>query len=251
MIDTNYLAQIYTNALNSQGTQLPAPRPGGFREMIMKNNGLEVPGTSKPEDVSSPGKDMTLEEYKQYLYKQISQIPIHPTRSQESRSITITDAGFQALKNDPSYEAWVLNDIKTSWAQPDQWAASCGGSFSTLRYGAIREERRASSWYPNGLDGSAERIFQVSSQDSFWKTRGQTRPAGQQQASLRTLLEQKNGQQGNHQTNGQPSSDMLGLLGAMGMFGSFGSFGSLGSLGSSGSLGAGGLGQFFEYLMWK
>ena len=234
MIDTNYLAQIYTNALNSQGTQLPAPRPGGFREMIMKNNGLEVPGTSKPEDVSSPGKDMTLEEYKQYLYKQISQIPIHPTRSQESRSITITDAGFQALKNDPSYEAWVLNDIKTSWAQPDQWAASCGGS-----------------WYPNGLDGSAERIFQVSSQDSFWKTRGQTRPAGQQQVSLRTLLEQKNGQQGNHQTNGQPSSDMLGLLGAMGMFGSFGSFGSLGSLGSSGSLGAGGLGQFFEYLMWK
>lgn len=104
MIDTNYLAQIYTNALNSQGTQLPAPRPGGFREMIMKNNGLEVPGTSKPEDVASPGKDMTLEEYKQYLYKQISQIPIHPTRSQESRSITITDAGFQALKNDPSYE---------------------------------------------------------------------------------------------------------------------------------------------------
>jgi len=100
-------------------------------------------------------------------------------------------------------------------------------------------------------DGSAERIFQVSSQDSFWKTRGQTRPAGQQQVSLRTLLEQKNGQQGNHQTNGQPSSDMLGLLGAMGMFGSFGSFGSLGSLGSSGSLGAGGLGQFFEYLMWK
>ena len=62
--------------------QLPAPRPGGFREMIMKNNGLEVPGTSKPEDVSSPGKDMTLEEYKQYLYKQISQIPIHRTRSQ-------------------------------------------------------------------------------------------------------------------------------------------------------------------------
>ena len=43
MIDTNYLAQIYTNALNSQGTQLPAPRPGGFREMIMKNNGLEHP----------------------------------------------------------------------------------------------------------------------------------------------------------------------------------------------------------------
>lgn len=241
MIDASYLAQMYAHALQNQGMQQPAPRPGGFREMIMKNNGLEVPGTSGAGDVSSPGKEMSMEEYKRYFYEQISQIPIHPTRSQEARSITITDAGFQALKNDPSYEAWVLNDIKTSWAQPDQWAAANGGSFSTLRYGAIREERRASSWYPNGLDGSAERIFQISSQDSFWKKRDQTRPAGQQPVSLRTLLEQQSGQ-GNHQTSCQPSNEMLGLLGSIGMFGALGSFGSFGSAG---------LGQFFEYLMWN
>ena len=158
MIDTNYLAQIYTNALNSQGTQLPAPRPGGFREMIMKNNGLEVPGTSKPEDVSSPGKDMTLEEYKQYLYKQISQIPIHPTRSQESRSITITDAGFQALNGRhpaaaasvPSAMAPYGRSAAPAAGIQTAWMEAQSGFFKSVRRTvsgkhAVRPVRQASS----------------------------------------------------------------------------------------------------------
>ncbi len=56
-------------------------------------------------------------------HDKISQIPMHPSRMQESISINISEAGFEAMKNDPEYEAWVLNDLRTGWAQPDRWAA--------------------------------------------------------------------------------------------------------------------------------
>jgi len=38
---------------------------------------------------------------------------MHPTRAGESISVTISEAGFEAMKNDPEYEAWekVINII--------------------------------------------------------------------------------------------------------------------------------------------
>ncbi len=56
-------------------------------------------------------------------HDKISQVLMHPSRMQESISINISEAGFEAMKNDPEYEAWVLNDLRTEWAQPDRWAA--------------------------------------------------------------------------------------------------------------------------------
>ena len=58
-----------------------------------------IVGNSKIGSVSA--KDMTMVEYKQYIYSKISQIPMHPTRAGESISVTISEAGFEAMKNDP------------------------------------------------------------------------------------------------------------------------------------------------------
>lgn len=68
-----------------------------------------------------------MDEYKQYIHEKISQIPMHPIRMSENISIHISEAGFEAMKNDPEYEAWVLNDLRTGWAQPDRWVASAEG----------------------------------------------------------------------------------------------------------------------------
>lgn len=95
-------------------------------------------GNSKIGSVSA--KDMTMVEYKQYIYNKISQIPMHPTRAGESISVTISEAGFEAMKNDPEYEAWVLNDLQVGWSQPDKWSGICGGAFSTIYYGASKED---------------------------------------------------------------------------------------------------------------
>ena len=67
-----------------------------------------------------------MDEYKQYIHEKISQIPMHPTRMSENISIHISEAGFEAMKNDPEYEAWVLNDLWTGWAPPDRGADKKG-----------------------------------------------------------------------------------------------------------------------------
>ena len=81
---------------------------------------------------------------------------MHPTRAGESISVTISEAGFEAMKNDPEYEAWVLNDLQVGWSQPDKWSGICGGAFSTIYYGASKEECHAEMWsagYNNGNGG--------------------------------------------------------------------------------------------------
>ena len=88
-------------------------------------------------------KDMTMEEYKNYISDQISSFPIHPSQANESYSINISDAGFEAMKNDPEYEAWVLNDLKTCFATPvPSWYRAMGGppTYNICNYGATKEE---------------------------------------------------------------------------------------------------------------
>lgn len=104
-------------------------------------------------------KDMTMVEYKQYIYNKISQIPMHPTRAGESISVTISEAGFEAMKNDPEYEAWVLNDLQVGWSQPDKWSGICGGAFSTIYYGASKEECHAEMWSAGYNNGNGGKIF--------------------------------------------------------------------------------------------
>lgn len=116
-------------------------------------------------------KDMTMEEYKQYIHDKISRIPLHPSRMQESISVNISEAGFEAMKNDPEYEAWVLNDLRTGWAQPDRWAGVCGGAYSTIYYGATKEECRAQMWSAGYQNGSGKSLFDGKAKDSFWERR--------------------------------------------------------------------------------
>ena len=48
-------------------------------------------------------KDMTMEEYKQYIYDQIAKIPISDSQMNSSFSVYITEEGFEAMKNNPEY----------------------------------------------------------------------------------------------------------------------------------------------------
>ena len=115
-----------------------------------------------------------MDEYKQYIHEKISQIPMHPTRMSESISIHISEAGFEAMKNDPEYEAWVLNDLRTGWAQPDRWAGVCGGAYSTIYYGATKEECHAEMWSAGYQNGSGKSLFDGRAKDSFGSA-GQSR----------------------------------------------------------------------------
>lgn len=146
-----------------------------------------IQGTQAADKSPISRETMTIGEYKQYLYGRISQIPRHPSRALESVSIHITEAGFEAMKKDPDYEAWVLDDLRTGWAQPDPWAPLCGGAYSVIRYGAAKEDCSACSWFPGYQNGNGERLFQEKSKDSFWERRAESQKLYQEQSRMTAL----------------------------------------------------------------
>ena len=91
-------------------------------------------------------QNMSMEEYKQYITQKIRQIPVHPSRRNEFISVHISEEGYAAMKNDPAYEAWVLNDLRSTWSQPCFCFGSGDRVYTSIYYGATKEERRSDTW---------------------------------------------------------------------------------------------------------
>lgn len=170
-INASYMTRAYSNFLKNYETKSSQTKTTSFSDRVAEKSveSQNVSETGKARAVSA--RDMTMEEYKQYINDKISQIPMHPTRMSESISIHISEAGFEAMKNDPEYEAWVLNDLRTGWAQPDRWAGVCGGAYSTIYYGATKEECHAEMWSAGYQNGSGKSLFDSKAKDSFWEHR--------------------------------------------------------------------------------
>lgn len=69
--------------------------------------------------VSEKSKDeMSLDEYKQWVMNQISQFPVSGwVRSTfSSGSIVIKEEAFERMKNDPEYENYVLNRVRSAYS---------------------------------------------------------------------------------------------------------------------------------------
>lgn len=128
-INVNYMTRAYNQYQQKNAAKDQEKEDTRFADSVREKSEASgsIVGNSKIGSVSA--KDMTMVEYKQYIYNKISQIPMHPTRAGESISVTISEAGFEAMKNDPEYEAWVLNDLQVGWSQPDKWSGICGGAF--------------------------------------------------------------------------------------------------------------------------
>lgn len=171
-INANYMTKTYSNFLrNYEAKGVNQAKNTSFSDKVAEKS-MGTRNVSEPEKAGAVStKDMTMEEYKQYIHDKISQIPMHPTRMSESISINISEAGFEVMKNDPEYEAWVLNDLRTGWAQPDRWAGVCGGAYSTIYYGATKEECHAEMWSAGYQNGSGKSLFDSKAKDSFWERR--------------------------------------------------------------------------------
>lgn len=167
-INVNYMTRAYGNFLKTNEEKGNESKSSSYCDRVAEKS-QNVSETGRAGAVSA--KDMTMDEYKQYIHEKISRIPLHPSRMQENISIHISEAGFEAMKNTPEYEAWVLNDLRTGWAQPDRWAGVCGGVYSTIYYGATKEECHAEMWSAGYQNGSGKSLFDGSAKDSFWERR--------------------------------------------------------------------------------
>ena len=118
-----------------------------------------------------PTKEMTLEQYKQYIRNKISQMPLDPSQRLSSISVHITDEGFRAMQQDPEYQKWVLDTLRANFQFHDPFATMCGGSFSVHFFGATKEEYRGEGWYRGYQNGRAESLFDEKAKDGFWERR--------------------------------------------------------------------------------
>lgn len=96
-------------------------------------------GTKNPDE-------MTMEEYKQYISQQIMRMPVHPGRRQENISVIISEEGYAAMKNDPEYEAWVLDNLRAIYSQPGGYFGSADKVYTNIYIGGTKEESYAQTW---------------------------------------------------------------------------------------------------------
>ena len=120
-------------------------------------------------------KAMSMAEYKLYIYDKISALPVHSSNVQDSISVHISDEGFEAMKNDPEYERWVLDCLKANFLTPDPWSNICGGKFVIFHFGRAKEECHVESWRLGFRNGNGRKIFEEKSKDSFWDRRKKKR----------------------------------------------------------------------------
>ena len=173
----NYMTKTYHNFLKSYEAGQKQAESVSFADKIAEKR-LETADSAQP--VIS-AKELTLEEYKEYIHDRISQIPVSPSQMDSSFSVHISDEGFEAMKADPEYEKWVLDTLKRSFGFDNPWAGICGGSFVVHTFGATKEEYSGQSWSLGYQNGKGESLFQRESEDSFWERRVQRRKHLQEQ----------------------------------------------------------------------
>ena len=86
--------------------------------------------------------DMTLEEYKQYIYDKIIRMPVNYSQIQDAVSIMISDKGFEAMKADPEYEKWVLDTIRHDLSAYYPWGTVGESTYRSHYFGATKKEYR-------------------------------------------------------------------------------------------------------------
>lgn len=116
----------------------------GFRSIIQEKVSAAASASGHP-DMNSTA-DMTLEKYKAYIQDKIAKFPIHPSQGKTSFSVNISDAAYEAMKNDPEYEQWVLDVVRAEFGSYDPVGGTYGGKYSVHYFGATKEEYRGHSW---------------------------------------------------------------------------------------------------------
>lgn len=148
--------------MNILGTSSPSAVKTGYLRKCGKNNSPGFAETLKTEAETAAKTDrlvmsrtgstdrtdtekMSMTEYQLYIQSKISKLTSGSYRGDGYAAVFISDEGFEAMKNDPEYERWVLNLIKSG-----SYSNSCGRSgekhYSAYFIGASKEETHSEHW---------------------------------------------------------------------------------------------------------
>lgn len=127
----------------------------------MVSEGEAVRNRMHPEKVDT--EDMSMEEYKEYFQEMLDSIPYDATQQKDIQFLKISDAGWEQMKKDKDYEAWVLG-----YFQIDRLVKMPFGktqSYHAEYFGASIEEHHGESY-------SVEKPSKAGrQQESWWEKR--------------------------------------------------------------------------------
>ena len=164
-IQPGYGAGVYSAPARSREAKQTGTQGNSFLDMAArtserKNDVFEVNGTEATQQKAELSKAEEMQLFKKEFYEDLSKIICNPTVS--NAAVNISDAAFQAMKDDPEYRAQVL-----SLLQRDLGASFAPRNCSILiTVGTSLDQYRADSW-PVGNDSE----FHLRSKNSFWEQR--------------------------------------------------------------------------------
>ena len=165
IIQPSFGARTYTAPTKSRETKQTGTQCSSFLDLATRasrstTDVLEINSTESTQQktVLSEAEEMQL--FKKEFYEDLSKIVCNPTVS--NAAVNISDAAFQAMKDDPEYRAQVL-----ALLQRDLGASYAPRNCSVLiTVGTSLDQYRADSW-PVGNDSE----FHTRSKGSFWEQR--------------------------------------------------------------------------------
>ena len=108
-----------------------------------------------------------MDEYKSYIYDILDNIPFDPSQRRDTQFIDITEDGWEQMKNDPKYEAWVVGYFKVDRSVKLPFANYPGvePNIHTEHFGASIDEHIGKS-YPQSMSTGNEK-----DSEDWWKKR--------------------------------------------------------------------------------
>ena len=103
-------------------------------------------------------------QYRVHIEEMIRAMPVHKSRLGDNFRIDISDAGYEAMQNDPSYEEFVLDTVRTELSAPA--LPSAGSATVILQFGEDPSRLRKHAF------SAGDDFFHVIEEDkSFWEER--------------------------------------------------------------------------------
>lgn len=116
-------------------------------------------------------ESMSMTEYKMYIYNIISELAFDTSESRDFIAVNISEAGFEAMKNDPEYEKWVLSKVAEDYFSFNMWGNSQSVRYGIKYFGATKDEYRSETWCADLNDIKSDEEYKRKTKDSFWSKR--------------------------------------------------------------------------------
>lgn len=164
-IQPSYGTRTYSSPTKAREARQTGTQGSSFMDMAARasegsKDMFEIGGTKSAQQKTELSEAEEMQLFKQEFYQDLSKIVGHPTVS--NSAVNISDAAFQAMKDDPEYRSQVL-----SLLQRDLGASFAPRNCSILiTVGTDLNQYRADSW-PVGNDSE----FHLRSKNSFWEQR--------------------------------------------------------------------------------